>query len=171
MALALQYLGEIRLMAFDMALKDWEPCDGRLLPINTRNRDLFNYMGTAYGGDGTTTFGVPDLRGAAAVHRGVYEQGERGGMPSVTLTWPETAGPGHTHAFQCVTCPAKVPYPNSQVLAAATANMYVAYDASTLVTLPAQTVQPVGGQPHENMPPYQAVSFYISTLGRLPRPA
>jgi microcystin-dependent protein len=165
-----QYLGEIRLMAFDFAPRGWEACDGKLLPINAQTKALFNMVGTIYGGDGTTTFGVPDLRGAAAVHRGAYQQGQRGGVPNVLLGWPEIEAPGHTHPPQASADPADSPLAADRVLATATVNMYAPYDPATLVTLPAETVQSVGGVPHENMAPYQAVMFCIATTGLQPGP-
>ena len=166
----MQYLGEVRLMSFGFAPRgDWQPCDGRLMPIRG-NEDLFKLLRTTYGGDGQTTFGLPDLRGAAAVHRGTYQQGERGGVPSVTLGWAETAGPGHNHVVQASADDADSALAADNVLAKTNVNMYAPFDATKAVTLPAPTVQQVGGEPHENMAPYQAVMFCIATQGIWPIP-
>lgn len=163
------YLGEIRLMAFDFAPRYWAACDGQLLKI-ADNRPLFSLLGTLYGGDGTTTFGLPDLRGAAAVHRGTYPQGAGGGEATHLLGWPEITAPGHTHTAQASGDTADTPLAAGMVLAKATVNMYAPYDANMLVTLPAQTVQPVGGQPHENRAPFQTVMFCIALQGLFPSP-
>jgi microcystin-dependent protein len=165
----MQYVGEIRLMAFDFAPRDWAACDGQLLRV-ADNRSLSELLGTLYGGDGTTTFGLPDLRGAAAVHRGDYQQGSRGGEASHLLGWPEIPLPGHTHAPQGSGDAADSALAGGMVLAAATVNMYAPLDAAKQVTLPAATVQAVGGQAHENMAPYQAVMFCIATRGIYPSP-
>jgi microcystin-dependent protein len=166
----MQYLGEIRLLAFDYAPRDWKPCDGRLLRIADYGA-LFALVGTAYGGDGTSTFGLPDLRGAAAVHRGTFQQGERGGLPSVTVHWRNTPPVPHTHALQASTDAADNLPARGMVLATTEASIYTSYlddkgAERPRVTLPATSVTSVGGaQPHENMPPYQAVTFCIATFG------
>ena len=90
------FIGEIRLMGFGYAAKGWLPCQGQLLPIN-QNQALFSLLGTTYGGNGQTTFGLPDLRGRAVVGTGLanYQQGQVGGSESVTLTIAQM--PGHAH--------------------------------------------------------------------------
>jgi microcystin-dependent protein len=165
------YLGEIRMMAFDFAPRYWAACDGQLLQI-AQNRDLFVLFSTRYGGDGTTTFGLPDLRSAAAVHRGQFSQGAKGGEDRHLLSEAEIpTGPGHTHALQGSTDAADQSLPEGMVFAATSANAYATYDATKQVTLPGPTVQTVGGVPHENMAPYQAVTFCVALSGTYPRPA
>lgn len=102
------YLGEIRLCAFPVIPRGWLPCDGRLLNVNI-NQVLFALLGTQYGGDGRSTFGLPDLRGRVAMHRlpGTYNQGAPGGTETVTLNTQQV--PAHTHEFRATTNDATQP--------------------------------------------------------------
>jgi microcystin-dependent protein len=173
------FVGEIRLFGGSFAPQNWLFCDGTLLPIAEFDQ-LFNLIGTTYGGDGETTFAVPDLRSRVPLHQSStgpfrYAMGETGGTETVTLSSAEM--PLHTHA---VAASGATPQP-------ATAAVNVTNIAATYVpasptpkprlyTAPGSevpmatgTVQPAGGgQPHDNMGPYLAVNFIISLFGIFP---
>jgi len=164
------YVGEIRLFAGNFAPQGWAFCDGQLLSIAT-NEVLFDLIGTTYGGDGQTTYALPDLRGRVPVHLGSngqssYVPGQSGGVESVTLTTGQT--PAHTHAMYASTSPASIAHGPSEVLGSSTAmNLYgtgtpnMAMDPNALI--------PVGGnQSHENMPPFVALNYIISMFGIFP---
>src|SRR5215471_15283362 len=98
------FLSEIKIMSFGFAPKGWAQCNGQLLPIN-QNQALFSLLGTVYGGDGRTTFALPDLRGRTAIHQSPsYALGQRGGEPAHTLIASEM--PNHTHVLSATTNPA-----------------------------------------------------------------
>lgn len=168
------FVGEIRMVAFGFAPKYWAACDGQPLPIAQHPR-LFELIARTYGGDGTT-FKVPDLRGVAAVHGPGNQVGpvlaERGGAPTHTLTFAETAQGAHSHQPQASKDAASSVLPAGNVLAKGNPNkLYAARDTGKQVTLPAAVVAPSGGaQPHENMAPYLAIGFCISLDGTYPIP-
>jgi microcystin-dependent protein len=149
----------------------WEFCDGRLLPIS-ENDTLFNLIGTTYGGDGQSTFGLPDLRGRVPMHAGQgtglqsYTQGETGGVESVTVTTQQT--PLHSHAFLASANGATSPNPeNNTIGSPPTLTMFIVDNPVT--PLSNQAVTAVGGsQPHENRMPMLVVSFIISLFGVFP---
>jgi microcystin-dependent protein len=160
------YIGEIRLFAGNFAPAGWMFCDGQILPIS-ENDALFNLLGTTYGGDGQSTFALPDLRSRAPLHRGAnHQQAEQGGVESVTLTVQQT--PTHTHPYLAALNPASIASPQDNVLAESSAiNMWI--NDTPSAQLAAQAVTPVGGnQPHENMQPSLAISFIISLYGIYP---
>jgi microcystin-dependent protein len=160
------YISEIRLMSFSFAPKGWALCNGQLLPIN-QNQALFSLLGTTYGGDGRTTFALPDLRGRVPVHFGNgISLGERAGQESHTLTSGET--PTHTHPVNGnsnttgnVTTPVNNFFANS-----APPNIYGSGGGAAL---PAASITNSGGsQPHNNMQPYLTISFCIALQGIFP---
>jgi microcystin-dependent protein len=162
------FLGEVRLFAGNFAPVGWLFCDGSLLPISQYDA-LYNVLGTTYGGDGNTTFGVPDLRGRVPVHRGsAYTPGQKGGQETVALTPGELWT--HTHTLSATTSPAKAAVGTGAVLAAvqpATELLYV----EALATLPLASAHiKVAGSstPHENRQPYQAMHYIIATAGVYP---
>jgi microcystin-dependent protein len=160
------YVGEIRLFAGSFAPAGWMFCDGQLLPIS-ENETLFNLIGTTYGGDGQSTFGLPDLRSRVPIHRGPNHQlAESGGVESVTVTINQT--PTHNHAFLASLNPASIASPQDTVLAESSAiNMWINDPPSA--QLAPNAVTPVGGsQPHENMQPFLVISFIISLFGIFP---
>jgi len=168
------YVGEIRMFAGNFAPAGWEMCEGQLLPIS-ENETLFNLIGTTYGGDGQSTFGLPDLRGRAPLHMGTgggstYLLAENGGVEEVTLTVNQI--PSHTHAVLGTGNAADSAVPNGQVLAPTQASTVTAYGTDNpLVGLTTQVVGAVGGsQPHQNMQPYLAITFIISLFGIFPSP-
>jgi microcystin-dependent protein len=161
---ATPYLSEIRIMAFNFAPKGWALCNGQLLPIN-QNQALFSLLGTTYGGDGRTTFGLPNLQGRVPVHRGSgFVQGQASGEQTHTLVVGEE--PVHTHTALGTVTAGDAPIPTGNYLGAAD-NMYAPLANPT--TLPPSTIGNAGGsQPHENMQPYLVLSFCIALQGVFP---
>jgi microcystin-dependent protein len=156
------------MFAGNFAPAGWMFCDGQLLPIS-ENETLFNLIGTTYGGDGQSTFALPNLQSRVPIHRGTnHPQADTGGVESVTLTTQQT--PTHNHPYLAALNPASISSPSNNVLAESSAiNMYIA-DAPS-ATLAANVVTPIGGnQPHENMQPFLVISFIISLYGIYPHP-
>lgn len=162
------FIGEVRLFAGNFAPVGWAFCDGSLLGI-AENDALFTLIGTTYGGDGQATFALPDLRGRIPVHQGAQNVvGQQGGVESVTLTQNQI--PAHTHPVAASGNAATDPNPGGNVWAAWGDNQYSAAAPDT--TMDATAVAPAGGsQPHENMPPYLAISYIISLFGIYPSQA
>jgi microcystin-dependent protein len=163
------YVGEIRMFAGNFAPAGWMFCSGQLLPISEYDV-LFNLIGTTYGGDGQSTFALPDLQGRLAVHQGNgFTLAQSGGAETVTLT--DAQMPAHTHSFQCSTSPGAQRNPPGNALAAAVGgSAYV--QAPATAALASGTIQQFAGDslPHDNMQPYQCVSFIISLFGVYPTP-
>ncbi|MBS0488039.1 MAG: phage tail protein [Proteobacteria bacterium] len=164
--MAQPYVGEIRMFAGNFAPAGWMFCEGQLLPIS-ENETLFNLIGTTYGGDGQSTFGLPDLRGRIPLHMGSsFVLAEIGGVESVTLAMSQI--PAHSHAFLASNNNATATKAVGNV--AATTPNYTPYiQAPANTALNAQSVSSVGGsQPHNNMQPYLCVDFIISLFGIFP---
>ena len=169
------YIGEIRMFGFGFAFQGWQACDGSLLPISQYDA-LFALIGTTYGGDGQTTFAVPDLRGRVPIHQGTgpglstYAIGQRAGTETVTVL--PTQMPAHTHTVVATTAAATTGTPGTTVIPGAVANqtMYVTdTSGGTPFTLSAQSVTNAGGsQPHENCMPTLTVQYCIATQGIYP---
>lgn len=159
------FYGELRLMSFTFAPKGWAQCNGQLLPIN-QNQPLFSLLGTTYGGNGQTTFALPDMRGRTPIHRGDgFTLGQSAGEEFHTLTQAEL--PTHTHPAQASSLNGGQPTPS--ILASAN-NVYA--PPNGLTTLHPQTVSTAGaGQPHENRPPFLTLNWCIALLGILPSPS
>lgn len=162
--MAQQFLGEIKMVSFNFPPKFWAFCNGQLLPIN-QNQALFSLLGTTYGGNGTTNFALPDLRGKTPIHVGSgHTLGETGGEQAHTLTIGEI--PTHTHALNAQSGNAATPIPSGNLLGAAN-NLYAA--PTNLTALNAGTVTNTGGsQAHENMQPYLVLNFCIALAGIFP---
>ena len=172
--MAQPYIGEIRLFASYFAPVGWEPCDGRSLPI-AENEPLYQLIGTVYGGDGESTFNLPDLRGRAAMHFGTgasgnaHPIGERAGTERETLTVQQI--PQHTHPFTASVAPGSAGGPQNAVVASAPGVTMFIRDTPTK-DLPANLVPPVGGsQPHDNRMPVLAMTYIISLFGIFPSPS
>jgi microcystin-dependent protein len=168
--MAQPYVGEVRMFAGNFAPAGWMFCEGQLLPIS-EYETLFNLIGTTYGGDGQSTFALPDLRGRIPIHMGTgstgsgYVQGETGGVEQVTLTVSQT--PAHAHALQADVQPAESGAVAGRVLAQSDLDLYAPGPADT--NMAAQAVSPAGGsQPHDNYMPYLCVDFIISLFGIYP---
>ena len=160
------YIGEIRMFGGNFAPEGWAFCQGQLMPISEYD-SLFNLIGTTYGGDGQSTFGLPDLQGRAPVHVGSgFVLGQMAGSETVTLTIPQL--PVHTHPMAASSDAANVITGASGVLAASV-SLATYFASPPDAALNAASVLPVGGaQPHENMQPYLAVNFIISLSGIYP---
>ena len=162
------FIGEIRMFGGNFAPQNWATCDGQLLVIS-ENEALFNLIGTTYGGDGQTTFALPDLRGRLPIHQGSlqgssYTQGENGGVETVTLTAGQL--PAHTHALNGSTVAAASRSLAGNVSAKSTRSVY---GTNTTVPLaPAALAAAGGSQPHDNNQPYLCVNFIISLFGVYP---
>ncbi len=156
------FLAEIRMVSFNFAPKGWAQCDGQLLPIN-QNQALFSLLGTSYGGDGRTTFGLPDLRSRMPVHSGSgHTIGERGGEATHTLTQAELARHAHPTNFGVAdtASPTGAHFARTGKISFATAPD---------VTMNPAAVSSVGGsQPHENLAPYLTLNFVIALQGIFP---
>lgn len=167
------FLGETRIFSFEFAPKGWALCNGQLLPIN-QNQALFSLLGTTYGGDGRTTFALPDLRGRVPIHAGNgFFLGANGGEASSTLTLQSL--PAHTHMVRVSGDVAKLQLPTNGVLAQAPINVYSnsTLDGSveTLNAMnPAASTAIGGSQPHENMQPYLTLNVCIALQGIFPSP-
>lgn len=184
------YLGQLMCVGFTFNNRGWANCDGQLLPI-AQNSALFSLFGTTYGGDGRTTFGLPDLRGRVPIHTGQgpglpdYKQGSRGGSPTVILNTQEM--PSHNHALVSGTDAGQANLdiriharndgenqksPDSHVLAAgnysdqdpnATLNR-----SSVTATISGTTANTGSTQAHNNMQPYQALRWLVALVGIYP---
>lgn len=156
-------MAELRLMSFNFAPKNWAQCNGQLLPIN-QNQALFSLLGTTYGGNGQTTFALPDMRGRTPIHVGFSAQGTRAGEEVHALTLNEM--PTHVHFARASSQPADNPIPTGRVLAAAN-NVYGA--PADLTTLHPQSIGNVGAsQAHENRQPLLALNWCIALIGIFP---
>lgn len=160
------YLSEIRLFGFNFPPKGWAQCNGQFMPIN-QNQALFALLGTMYGGNGQTTFALPDLRGRAPMHVGdsFSTQGEAAGQEVHTLTQSEM--PAHNHFAQASSLDGTVIIAVGNMLARTTAQLY--NDAANFTAMNAATISNVGGsQAHPNMQPYLTLNFCICLVGIFP---
>lgn len=156
------------MFAGNFAPAGWMFCEGQLLPIS-ENETLFTLIGTTYGGDGESTFALPDLRGRLPIHQGnEFILAETGGVEEITLSVNQI--PTHSHPLLASTAPATTPNPSGNVLGT-TAAATPFYAGAPSVNLAGQAVTSVGGsQPHTNFQPYLCVDFIISMFGIFPSP-
>jgi microcystin-dependent protein len=157
------YLAEIRIFTFNFAPKGWAMCNGQLMQIS-QNQALFSLLGTTYGGDGRTTFALPNLQGRMPRHVGQgFILGEQGGEVNHTLITSEL--PAHTHQAVGSSTPANLGDPTGNLWAAGNA----AYSPSSNTTMnPACLTSIGGGQPHPNMSPYLVLIVCIALQGIFP---
>ena len=187
------FVGQVSIFAFSFAPKGWAFCQGQMMPIS-QNTALFSILGTAYGGNGATTFALPNLQGCAAVGAGQgpalseYPLGEQGGVPHVTLSAAEL--PSHRHPFTASRNVATAQNPQGNLLARATrqggrgadagapapgptqieADFYSPNPGNAKTALASGTIGPSGeGRPHNNMQPYLMLNFCIALQGAMPR--
>jgi microcystin-dependent protein len=186
-----QFLAELMIVSFNFAPRGWALCNGQFLPIN-QNQALFSLLGTQFGGNGQTTFALPDLRGRVAINEGTssegtpYVVGEAGGGETVTLAAAEI--PSHTHAAtvttplaaaapQCFSGGANKRSPVGAGLAMEASGVTALYSATHDSDLRADAVRfdgtgaisnAGGSQPHANLQPYLALQFCISLQGVFP---
>jgi microcystin-dependent protein len=159
------FLGEIRLVSFGFAPKGWALCNGQFLPIN-QNQALFSILGTTYGGNGQTTFALPDFRGRIPLHVGQHALGERGGSESVTVNISQM--PTHIHQLNCSDADGALVPPTNNSWAKTTQNPYVAATAANSVMFPNDIANTGGSQPHTNMQPFIVLNFIIALQGTFP---
>jgi microcystin-dependent protein len=165
------FVGEIRMFAGNFPPAGWMFCEGQLLPIS-ENETLFNLLGTTYGGDGQSTFALPDFQGRAPMHQGNgFSISEKGGVESVTLTTNQIAA--HTHALLGTLNAASGTAPSNTSLPAAAALPTITPYGTDAPggPLAAQSVSAVGGsQPHNNLQPYLCINYILSLFGVFPNP-
>src|SRR5690349_20815239 len=164
--MAQPYVGEIRMFAGNFAPAGWMFCEGQLLPIS-ENETLFNLIGTTYGGDGQSTFALPDLRGRIPIHQGNgFILAETGGSEEVTLTTQQI--PIHTHALLASGDVGNQINPENNLTSNSNGALPYIEDVPQVVMSP---VTPVGGsQPHNNFQPYLCINYIISLFGIFPSP-
>ena len=168
--MAQPYVGEIRMFAGNFAPAGWQFCEGQLLPIS-ENETLFQLIGTTYGGDGQSTFALPDLRGRIPVHQGNgFVLAETGGTEEITLTVSQI--PAHSQPLLGSQSTASATSTSGNVGARVTTAAVFPYGTDApLQPLSPQAVSSTGGsQPHTNFQPYLCVDFIISLFGIYPSP-
>jgi microcystin-dependent protein len=166
------FIAEVRIWALNFAPRGWAFCNGQLLPI-AQNTALFAIIGTTYGGDGQTTLGLPNLQGRAPMHAGQgpgltpRQLGASGGVETVTLSNSQV--PGHTHAMQASPSPGEAPGPGGNAFARVVGGSPYAAPGTT-VSLAAEALPDSvgGGQAHNNLQPYLALTFVIAVIGVFP---
>jgi len=165
------FVAEIRIFPFNFAPTGWAFCDGQIMPIS-QNTALFSLLGTTYGGDGRTTFALPDLRGSAPMHPGQgsglsnHDLGEVSGTPNVTLL--ESEIPSHNHSLMVSGRDANENDAEDLYWARGSINAYTSSNQN-LVTMSPQIASPAGGSlPHNNMQPYLTLYFCIALQGVFP---
>lgn len=168
------FLAEIRIVGFNFAPRGWAFCDGQILPID-QNQSLYSLLGTTYGGDGRTSFALPELRGRTPIHVGAsngtnHTLGMKSGEENVTLT--AATMPSHTHTMQATSATADAPSAVGNLYAtpsAAVGNVYSATATAPDTSLNPLAIQNYGnGQGHDNMQPYLALNFCIALRGLFP---
>jgi microcystin-dependent protein len=170
------FLGEIKMVGFNFAPRGWAFCDGQLLAISS-NTALFSLLGTNYGGDGRTTFGLPDLRGRFAMHPGngpgltSRRLGEKGGAETTTLNLNQIPSHSHTALVNAFSSEGDSTIPDNNTWAKSgqgDPDYYTGAD-NTIMSEDAVQIGNAGGdQPHSNVPPFQAVNYIIALVGVFP---
>lgn len=160
------YIGEIRMGGWNFAPVGWAFCDGQLLPIS-QNVALFTLIGTTYGGDGQTTFALPDLRSRIPIHQGSgLSLGENGGVETVTLI--DVQLPAHRHSLVAQSGSGQQSSPTNGFWAASSLDQF-STSTSNLSSMAAGSIGSAGGnQPHSNLAPYLVINFVISLFGIFP---
>lgn len=165
------FVAEIRIFAGNFAPVGWALCNGQLLPIS-QNTALFSLLGTTYGGNGTSTFGLPNLQGRVPIHPGqgpglsLYDLGESGGTETITLLASEM--PAHNHTLESADTPGPLSGPAGNVLARSAAGSALYAGTPNTPMNPAALDPAGGGQPHNNMQPYLTLTYIIALQGVFP---
>lgn len=164
------YVGEIRMFAGNFAPAGWMFCSGQLLPIS-ENETLFQLIGTTYGGDGQSTFQLPNLQSRVPIHQGNgFVLAEQGGAEDITLTVQQI--PVHSHPLLGSGAAANTRNPPNNMLAKAAGTIYTNNPGRGLAVMSPQAIAPAGGsQPHTNLQPYLTINFIISLFGIFPSPS
>jgi microcystin-dependent protein len=166
--MAQPYVGEVRMFAGNFAPAGWMLCDGTLLPI-AENETLFNLIGTTYGGDGQSTFKLPDLRGRLPIHQGNgFVLAESGGAEEITLTINQI--PAHSHPWLASTNSGSQSNPGGNVTGASPSVKVYIDDVPVANLNPGVLTNFGGSQPHSNIQPYLCINFIISMFGIFPSP-
>jgi microcystin-dependent protein len=167
--MAQPYVGEIRMFAGNFAPAGWMFCEGQLLPIS-ENETLFQLIGTTYGGDGQSTFALPDLRGRVPIHQGSgFILAETGGAEEITLTVNQI--PAHSHPLLGSTANGPEANPQGNFLASSTVLQPYAQETPNTAFAPTSNASVGGSQPHTNFQPYLCIDFIISLFGIFPSPS
>lgn len=169
------FVAEIRIFPFNFAPKGWAFCDGQILPLS-QNTALFSLLGTTYGGDGKSTFALPDLQGSVPMQPGQgpglsqHDLGEIGGSDTVSLLQSEI--PAHSHTFNCkgIPPPSASPSPtSSSVLGRSNGGTAYASTVANLAPMSGNVLAPAGSSfPHNNLMPYLVLNFCIALQGVYP---
>jgi microcystin-dependent protein len=167
------FVAEIRMVGFNFAPTGWATCDGQILPIS-QNTALFSLLGTTYGGNGKSTFALPNMQGSAPMHPGqgpglsLHDLGEQSGTQTVTLLTTEI--PAHTHTMRDHDLDlGELNAPNPTRSLAQSANSTIYGPSANLTNMHAQALAPAGGSlPHNNMMPYLTLNFIIALQGVFP---
>ena len=167
------FVAEIRIFPFNFAPKGWAFCDGQLLPIS-QNTALFSLLGTTYGGDGKSTFALPDMQGNAPMHPGqgpglsLHDLGETGGSETVSLL--ESEIPSHSHGMNAQNAvTSQIADPTGATFTRPASGNLFTTNLSSPVNMAPQALAPAGGdQPHNNMMPYLTLNFCIALQGVFP---
>jgi microcystin-dependent protein len=169
--LSTPFVAEIRIFPFNFAPTGWAFCDGQLLPIS-QNTALFSLVGTTYGGDGQSTFALPNLQGCVPLHQGqgpglsLYSLGQQDGVETVTLLTSEM--PAHTHQLRGQSALGDSPGPKATTVLGRFTSGYQS-NTGTLVPMAPESLPPAGGgQPHNNLMPYLTFNFCIAMQGVFP---
>ena len=162
------FLAEIKIVGFNFPMRGWAQCDGQLLPIS-QNQSLFSLLGTNYGGDGRTTFALPDLRGRVPLHEGTgFQLGLKGGAEIHSLNVSEIPAHAHSVALEVSTGDADSGSPAGRRFAHAEVETYTEAGANDPALDSSMIGNTGGGQAHENMQPYLTLNFQIALQGLFP---
>lgn len=165
------FLAEIRIVGFNFAPRGWAFCDGQILPIN-QNQSLYSLIGTIYGGDGRTSFALPDMRSRTPIHTGSsgganHPEGQKSGEETHTLTAAEM--PPHKHVLSASVSNADSDSPSGTSWGKSKENLYSSFTAANSQNMAANLLSNAGGgQAHENMQPFLAMNFCIALQGLFP---
>jgi microcystin-dependent protein len=163
--MATPFLAEIRVFSFNFAPRGWAMCNGQFLPIN-QNQALFSLLGTSYGGNGVTTFALPDLRARVPVHAGAgYTEGQAGGAAAVTLN--TAAMPQHVHTLRAANSDATTTADLNNMVAGAREQAFKAPEQLAAMA-PNALANAGGSQAHTNMQPYLVLNFCMALQGIFP---
>jgi microcystin-dependent protein len=168
--MAQPYIGEIRIFAGNFAPWGWAFCEGQLMPIS-ENEALFNLIGTTYGGDGESTFAMPDMRGRIPIHNGNgFILAETGGAEEITLTVNQI--PSHSHSLVATTDISNTGNAADAILSTTTTGSKIYSTTNPTVALNSNSIAADGGnQPHSNFQPYLCVNYIIALFGIFPSPS